>query len=105
MTVWTSRLAGLVAGVAAAAALSAAPAVAQTEIHWWHALTGANNDVVVKLSNDFNASQTEFKVVPVYKGNYADTMNAGIAAFRAGKAPHILQRRTSCRCSRSAPRR
>ncbi|HRD75530.1 MAG TPA: sn-glycerol-3-phosphate ABC transporter substrate-binding protein UgpB [Hyphomicrobiaceae bacterium] len=69
----------------------ATPAAAQTEIHWWHALTGANNDVVVKLSNDFNASQKEFKVVPVYKGNYADTMNAGIAAFRAGKAPHILQ--------------
>ncbi|WP_163362305.1 extracellular solute-binding protein, partial [Escherichia coli] len=26
-----------------------------------------------------------------YKGSYPDTMNAGIAAFRAGNAPHILQ--------------
>ena len=26
-----------------------------------------------------------------YKGGYADTMNAGIAAFRAGNAPHIMQ--------------
>ncbi len=69
----------------------AAPAHAVTEIQWWHAMTGANNDVIVKLANDFNASQGDYKVVPTYKGNYADTMNAGIAAFRAGNAPHIMQ--------------
>jgi sn-glycerol 3-phosphate transport system substrate-binding protein len=72
-------------------ALHAAPALAQTEIHWWHAMTGANNNVVVKLAEDFNASQKDYKVVVTYKGSYADTMNAGIAAFRAGNAPHILQ--------------
>lgn len=77
--------------VAAFALGGAAPALAQTEIQWWHALTGANNDVVVKLSEDFNASQKDYKVVPVYKGSYPDTLNAGIAAFRAGQAPHILQ--------------
>jgi hypothetical protein len=32
-----------------------------------------------------------YKVVPTFKGSYADTMNAGIAAFRAGNAPHIMQ--------------
>src|SRR3979411_1536172 len=69
----------------------ASPAHAVTEIQWWHALTGANNDVVVKLAEEFNASQSEYKVVASYKGSYADTMNAGIAAFRAGNAPHILQ--------------
>jgi sn-glycerol 3-phosphate transport system substrate-binding protein len=73
------------------AALSAAPSQAQTEINWWHAMTGANNDVIVKLAEDFNASQKDYKVVPTYKGGYADTMNAGIAAFRAGNAPHIMQ--------------
>ncbi|MFY8113470.1 MAG: sn-glycerol-3-phosphate ABC transporter substrate-binding protein UgpB [Rhabdaerophilum sp.] len=74
-----------------AASLGAAPAQAQTEIQWWHAMTGANNDVIVKLAEEFNASQKDFKVVPAYKGSYADTLNAGIAAFRAGNAPHILQ--------------
>ena len=54
-------------------------------------ITGGNNDVVNKLANDFNASQSEYKVVPSYKGSYPDTMNAGIAAFRAGNAPHIIQ--------------
>ena len=36
-------------------------------------------------------SQKDYKVIPTYKGGYADTMNAGIAAFRAGNAPHIMQ--------------
>ena len=77
------------AGVFALAAAS--PAMAQTEIQWWHAMTGANNDVVVKLAEEFNASQKDYKVVVAYKGSYPDTLNAGIAAFRAGNAPHIMQ--------------
>jgi sn-glycerol 3-phosphate transport system substrate-binding protein len=86
---WIRRFA---AGVAAAlAAVMATPADAVTEIQWWHAMTGANNDVIVKLANDFNAAQTDYKVIPTYKGSYSDTMNAGIAAFRAGNAPHIIQ--------------
>ena len=69
----------------------ATPAYAVTEIQWWHAMTGPNNDVVVKLANDFNASQSDYKIVPSFKGSYADTLNAGIAAFRAGNAPGIMQ--------------
>lgn len=69
----------------------ATPAQAVTEIQWWHAMTGGNNDVIVKLAEEFNASQSDYKVVPSYKGSYPDTMNAGIAAFRAGNAPHLLQ--------------
>jgi sn-glycerol 3-phosphate transport system substrate-binding protein len=67
------------------------PALAQTELQWWHAMTGGNNEVVVRLAEEFNNSQKDYKIVPSYKGGYADTLNAGIAAFRAGNAPHILQ--------------
>jgi sn-glycerol 3-phosphate transport system substrate-binding protein len=70
---------------------SSTSAFAQTEIQWWHAMTGTNNEVVNRLADDFNKSQNEYKVVVTYKGSYPDTMNAGIAAFRAGNAPHILQ--------------
>jgi len=45
------------------------------------------NDIVDK----FNASQSDYKVVAVYKGNYEQSMAAGIAAYRAGDAPAILQ--------------
>jgi sn-glycerol 3-phosphate transport system substrate-binding protein len=79
------------ATVIAATLAIATPARAVTEIQWWHAMTGPNNDVVVKLANDFNASQGDYKIVPTFKGSYADTLNAGIAAFRAGNAPGIMQ--------------
>ena len=79
-------------GLAASTLLAfATPAQAVTEIQWWHAMTGGNNDIVNKLAADFNASQGDYKVVPSFKGSYPDTMNAGIAAFRAGNAPHIIQ--------------
>src|SRR5258707_15029032 len=69
----------------------AAASHAQTEIQWWHSMEGANNDKVNELANKFNASQKDYKVVPVYKGKYPESMTAAIAAFRAGNAPHILQ--------------
>src|SRR4030081_3977493 len=81
---------GAAAAVTVALAL-ASPAHAVTELQWWHAMTGGNNDIVNKLAEDFNASQPDYKVIPSFKGGYADTMNAGIAAFRAGNAPHIMQ--------------
>ena len=46
---------------AALAAVFAAPALAQTEISWWHAMTGANNEVVEKIATDFNASQSRLQ--------------------------------------------
>ncbi len=82
-------VAGATAAVLSVAAITSA--AAQTEIHWWHAMTGANNEVVNKLAADFNASQKDYKVTATFKGSYPDTMNAGIAAFRAGNAPHIMQ--------------
>jgi len=71
--------------------MMSASAFAVTEISWWHAMTGANNEVVETLSKEFNESQAEFKVTPVFKGTYPETLNAGIAAFRAKQPPHIIQ--------------
>ncbi len=69
----------------------AANSWAVTDIQWWHAMGGVNAERVNKIADSFNASQSEFKVVPVYKGNYTETMTAAIAAFRAKKQPHIVQ--------------
>ena len=83
---------GLAAGLAATfTLLSSTSAFAVTEISWWHAMTGANNEVVETLSKEFNDSQSDYKVVPVFKGTYPETLNAGIAAFRAKQPPHIMQ--------------
>ncbi len=83
---------GLAAGLAATfTLLSSTSAFAVTEISWWHAMTGANNEVVETLSKEFNESQSDYKVVPVFKGTYPETLNAGIAAFRAKQPPAIMQ--------------
>lgn len=80
------------AAVAAALLFGAAgQAAAQFEIQWWHSMTGALGDRVNEIAGGFNASQKDYKVVPVYKGSYPESMTAAIAAFRAGSAPHVLQ--------------
>jgi sn-glycerol 3-phosphate transport system substrate-binding protein len=69
----------------------AGSAVAQTEIHWWHAMGGALGERVGDIAKGFNESQSDYTVVATYKGNYTENMTAGIAAFRSGKQPHVLQ--------------
>jgi sn-glycerol 3-phosphate transport system substrate-binding protein len=66
-------------------------ALAAVEVQWWHAMGGVNGERVNKIAADFNATQSEYKVVPSYKGNYTETMTAAIAAFRAKEQPHIVQ--------------
>jgi len=78
----------------AAVALLVVPALSFAEpitINWWHAHGGALGERVNAIGDGFNKSQNKYQVVATYKGNYADTMNAGIAAFRAKSPPHILQ--------------
>ena len=79
------------AAIALAVGGAAGTATAQTEIQWWHAMTGALGERVKDIADNFNSSQSDYKVVPVFKGSYPETMTAGIAAFRAGKPPHIMQ--------------
>jgi sn-glycerol 3-phosphate transport system substrate-binding protein len=77
--------------LAVAALCSALPAQAQTEITWWHSMGGSLGQWVNDLAKGFNESQTDYKVVPTFKGSYPESMTAAIAAFRAGNSPAILQ--------------
>lgn len=67
------------------------PSRAVQDIVWWHAMSGELGRQVEKLAADFNLSQTEYRVVPVYKGSYAETVNAAIFAFRSRSQPAIVQ--------------
>lgn len=78
-------LAGLLSATVSGSAFAA------TEVTWWHAMGGQLGDTVNKIATDFNASQSEYKIVPVYKGTYTEALTAGIAAFRANESPNILQ--------------
>ena len=75
----------------ATALVTATPmAYAETEIQWWHAFTGRLGDLLNEQVETFNKSQSDYKVVATHKGNYSETLNAGIAAFRAGEHPQML---------------
>ena len=60
-------------------------------VELWHDMGGKNGEITAAICERFNGSQSDYKVLAVYKGSYPDTMNAGIAAFRAGSPPAILQ--------------
>ena len=86
-----TRKAFLLATLTTAALAASLPAQAQTEIIWWHSMSGQLGEWVGGLAKDFNAKQTQYKVTPVFKGTYPESFAAAIAAFRAGNAPHVLQ--------------
>jgi sn-glycerol 3-phosphate transport system substrate-binding protein len=69
----------------------AMPACATTDIMWWHAMSGELGRQVEKLATDFNASQSEYRIVPSYKGSYTETVTAAIFAFRSRSQPAIVQ--------------
>lgn len=52
---------------------------------------GALGQKVNEIAADFNASQSEYEIKPIYKGSYAETMTGAIAAFRAKQQPAIVQ--------------
>src|SRR3977135_3744923 len=78
------------AGAAAVVAFTS-PALAVTDIMWWHAMSGELGRQLEKLDAGLHASQSEYRVVPTYKGNYTETVTAAIFAFRSRGQPAIVQ--------------
>jgi sn-glycerol 3-phosphate transport system substrate-binding protein len=66
-------------------------AMAVTTIPFWHSMEGELGKEVDSLAQRFNDTHPDYKIVPVYKGNYEQSLSAGIAAFRTGNAPALLQ--------------
>ena len=90
MTLRRSAL-GCATAVATAATTLSQPAVAQTDVQWWFAHAGRLGEIVQEMVADYNGAQDQCTVTATYKGSYAETLTAGIAAFRAEEHPHILQ--------------
>jgi len=86
----TSAAAALVL-LGAVFVLAPAPALAKTEIHFWHAMTGVLGERVNEIASKFNATQSDYEVKAIYKGDYTTTLNAAVAAYRAKQPPHVVQ--------------
>ncbi|MHA7969451.1 extracellular solute-binding protein [Rhizobium sp. CAU 1783] len=76
---------------ALALAMTASTTLAATNITWWHGMGGRNGEVINEVAQKFNAAQSECAITPVSKGTYEEALSAGIAAFRSGEQPNILQ--------------
>lgn len=72
-------------------ALTATSTMAATNISWWHGMAGRNGEVINEVAQKFNAAQTACALTPVSKGTYEEALASGIAAFRSGEQPNILQ--------------
>ena len=62
------------------------------EIQFWHAFSDdARSGWINDMAAEWNASQTEYKVVPENKGSYREALQAFVLASRQGIAPHLVQ--------------
>jgi len=71
--------------------LASRPALAATEIQLWHAMPGELGYQLDKLASEFNAAQRDYRIVPVFKGLYTETMLAALFALRLREHPVIVQ--------------
>jgi len=81
----------LLAGTAVCASAGGALAQKRVEVQWWHAMGGPLGEKTKEIVDNFNKGQDKYTVVAVNKGNYSETLTAAMAAFRAGKGPHLVQ--------------
>src|ERR1700734_2837468 len=72
-------------------AVPACPALATVKIEFWHAMSGGLGRQLDKMVADFNASQSEYRVVATLKGGYTETITAAIFAVRTRSQPAIVQ--------------
>jgi len=76
-------------GAAILAGFFTTGAFAATEVQFWHAFTGRLGELVDEQVATFNSSQSDYEIVASHKGNYSETLNAGIAAFLM-RVPNLI---------------
>jgi len=79
------------AGASALVLVGSTAARAATEVEFWYALGGALGERVEELVKKFNDSQKDYVVKATFKGTYDEVLNGMIAAYRAKRAPEIVQ--------------
>ncbi|MEZ5785711.1 MAG: sn-glycerol-3-phosphate ABC transporter substrate-binding protein UgpB [Xanthobacteraceae bacterium] len=86
MQIRRAFLAAVVAIFAASGQASAA-----VQIQFWHAMPKALGVQLDQIVAGFNESQSTYKVVPVFKGTYTETVTSAIFAIRTQTHPALVQ--------------
>lgn len=61
------------------------------KINFWHAMSGSRLGVLESIVEGFNELNTDYEVVPLFTGSYAETLTKFIASYPTGTAPHMVQ--------------
>lgn len=64
---------------------------APQDIIFWHSMAGQLGQEVIRLAQQFNQSQKDYRIVPIYKGDYVESLTSFAAAFRAKNPPQLIQ--------------
>lgn len=63
----------------------------RVEVRLWHSMSGINSNALQKIVDGFNASQTTWKVVPIYQGGYPDSLKKLVSSFGTSETPAMVQ--------------
>lgn len=66
-------------------------AEAALELSFWHAMSGANEEAMQKITNDFMAENPNIKVTLMNQGGYRDLFDKLMASAKANQLPTISQ--------------
>jgi sn-glycerol 3-phosphate transport system substrate-binding protein len=66
-------------------------ASAAVQIQFWHAMPGELGRQLGQIVAAFNASQSAYRVIPVFKGSYTETVTSAIFAIRTQTHPALVQ--------------
>jgi len=84
-------LIAVAAGVAGCAGRGLHYVDGRVQVRFWHAMTGVNENALKKMADEFNVSQDNYKVVPIYQGGYPDLLKKLVASFGTGSMPTMIQ--------------
>lgn len=61
------------------------------EVEFWHGMGGAQGRSINEIADLFNQSQDQYRVLPIYQGNYNSLSQKIIASLYAGQNPPMAQ--------------
>ena len=67
------------------------PCEAPCTITIWHSMPSLAEGVIERMADEFNASQSQYKVELIFQGSYAESLNKLIASIGSGDVPAAIQ--------------
>lgn len=80
----------LVCAGAASASIFSGSVLAKTEVNFWYSGGTKPQQMMVKLIEEFNASQDDYEIKPALQGNYSETYQKLQAGLASKTAPELV---------------